>query len=565
MLIARVACLLIVAAIAACDGEPRGQGIDVDRAMTVVQALAGEQGGPRFYNQGDGKTPLWIEHELAVLGVPFERAEVGRVRLPAIEVLGTRYRPAHEVSCVDWNVLARFGPPDGKALLIMAHYDTVAGSPGAVDNAASVGLLLALAKELRWEPPAQPVILAFTAAEEVGLVGAEALAAQLGDEVAFAIALDMVGGDGPLVVNGASTLIGRAELAWLQTAADATGVELSVPIPHRVVSRFWPQAERADHGAFTRRGVRAIHFYNRGNDGEWIDRAYHSDRDVPSRVHRESVADVGRLLRALIAMPVPAHDGDGFDIPLAHVVVPRWALVAFDLALALAALAALFRKVQRDRRRGLGLVAGLVCFALAALAAYVAELATLPFDGAWTLSPLAKTIASTLVLAGAFGLVTRAAARLSPWIGAHRYRVVAAAVPLAIGVALLALGAAELAWVWLVPAAAIAVLPAPIGVLASLLPALLVLSPLQLREGVWNGFIPPSLPLSLLVAVIEVPFIASVAWMLRRRAYTGPLGTFVLGVGCGLAVIAGLSFAALAEPACRPREFSTFGLACERV
>lgn len=562
MLIARIA--LIVAVIAACNGEPRGPGIDVDRAMTTVQELAGDPGGPRVYNQAS-ETARWIEHELEALGVPSERAEVGQVQLPAIEVLGTRYRAAHEVACTDWNVLARFGPTEGKALLIMAHYDTVAGSPGAVDNAASVGLLLALAKELRWEPPAQPVILAFTAAEEVGLVGAEALAAQLGDEVAFAIALDMVGGDGSLAVNGASTLIGRAELAWLRTAADATGVELTVPIPHRVVSRWWPQAERADHGAFTRRGIRAIHLYNRGNDGEWIDRAYHSARDVPSRVHRESVADVGRLLRALTAMPVPTPAGDGFDLPLAHVVVPRWTLVAFELALVLVAVAALLGKVQRDRRRGLGLIAGLVCFALAALVTYVAELALARYDGAWTLTPLSTASGATLVLAGTFGLVTRAAARLSPWIGAHRYRVLAAAVPLAIGAALLSIGAAELAWVWLVPAAAIAALPAPVGVIASVLPALLVLSPLQLREGVWNGFIPPSLPLSLLVAAIEVPFIASASWTLRRRGIAGPLGTLVLGVGCGLAVVAGLSVAAVAEPACRPGEFSLFGLACERV
>ena len=44
-------------------------------------------------------------------------------------------------------------------------------------------------------------MLAFTADEERGLVGAEALAERRGDEVEFAIALDLIGGSGPLVAQ----------------------------------------------------------------------------------------------------------------------------------------------------------------------------------------------------------------------------------------------------------------------------------------------------------------------------------------------------------------------------
>ena len=87
------------------------------------------------------------------------------------------FASAHRVALDDPNLVVRFGPP-GKALLVMAHYDTVAGSPGAVDNAAAVALLVELARVLREHPPPQPVMLAFTANEEIGLVGAEALADQ---------------------------------------------------------------------------------------------------------------------------------------------------------------------------------------------------------------------------------------------------------------------------------------------------------------------------------------------------------------------------------------------------
>src|SRR5690606_7803547 len=104
-----------------------------------------------------------------------ERLPVGTVGLPAISVAGQTFRHAHAVVTTDVNLLARFGPKTGKALVVMAHYDTVAASPGAVDNAAAVGVLIELARVLAREPPPHQVLLVFTANEEIGLVGAEAL------------------------------------------------------------------------------------------------------------------------------------------------------------------------------------------------------------------------------------------------------------------------------------------------------------------------------------------------------------------------------------------------------
>jgi xanthine/CO dehydrogenase XdhC/CoxF family maturation factor len=216
-------------------------------------------------------------------------------------------------------------------------------------------------------------MLAFTADEEGGLVGAEALA-QRRTDIAFAVALDLVGGSGELVLNGASTLIGAAEMQWLADAADRAGMIVRAPLPHRVVSRWWPQAERADHGAFTRRGIRAFHLYNRGNDGEWIDLAYHSAYDSPARLDRTRIDELGRLVVALVAEPPPPHDGDGFWLPLAaNTVIPRWTLVAFDVVLVLLALAGLAAIVGPRDRPGAGLVAALGCYAAAIAVATVVE------------------------------------------------------------------------------------------------------------------------------------------------------------------------------------------------
>jgi hypothetical protein len=542
----------LVLLLVACSAGSPGPGLDTDRVLDHVGVLAKS---PRVHDTDASRAALaYIEHEVG----GGERFTVGDVSLPAIDVLGSHVRDAQVVHTDDADLLLHFGPP-GKSLLITAHYDTVAGSPGATDNAVAVGVLIELARELRSHPPATPVMLAFTADEEDGLVGAEALAATR-DDIGFVVALDLLGGDGDLVLNGASTLIGTAEMRWLADAADRAGVIVRAPLPHRVVSRWFPQAERADHGAFTRRGIRAFHLYNRGNDGDWIDLAYHSPADTPSRVHRGSVAATGRLLVALVAVPPPAHTSDGFWLPLAaNTVIPRVVLIVLEIVLVLAALAALAQLIGPRARGGLGLFAGTGCFVVAvALASLVHQ-----YPGAWLLAPLRNELAIAAVIGGAFVLLTRAAARFRPWVGRDRYLALAIAIPLAAGLAWLATGAAELAWIWLVPAAALGLARRwPIVTVAALLPALLVLSPGQLREAAWNGFLPVAIPLAVWLAVLGAPVVAAAGYLVRRGSGPGPLGTFVLVVGCGLAVIGGASTVLLSHPACSSAQFSERQLSC---
>ncbi|HEY1546535.1 MAG TPA: M28 family metallopeptidase [Kofleriaceae bacterium] len=555
--------------VAACTvAASTAPGIDVDRVVAHVHTLVAL--GPRPHDTpASANAADYIARELTAMGASIDRVHVGDVALPAIDVLGMHVRDATTKHTDDPDLVVRFGPP-GRAVLIMAHYDTVPTSPGAVDNAVAVGVGLELARVLVAHPPPQPVMIAFTADEERGLVGAEALAAQRGDDVEFAIALDLVGASGDLSINGASELIGEAELRWLARAADRAGVIVRAPLPHRVVSRLWPQAERADHGAFTRRGIRAIHLYDRGQDGEWIDLAYHSRYDVASRVDLAAVTELGQFLRALLDERPPAHTGDGFWLPLAHdVVVPRWLLVAFELVLAALAMFTLFT-LARDGRalppeRGAGVMLGIVAFALAAAATYAIErVASRDHPMPWIHDPLRASICEALVLVGTFGLVTRAIARALPWAGSRRYLAIAIAWSLAIGIALVAVDAAELAWIWLVPAAALALAPrARVIALASVLPIVLVLAPNQLREAAWNGFLPATIPLAAWIAALAISPIAAFAWWSRSRR-PSILGTLVLAVGCALAVAIGATGLALDDPRCSALDFSRLQLGCER-
>ena len=101
---------------------------------------------------------------LGAAGIAVERQVVGTVELPEIRVGGALFRNAHTKNVSDPNLIVRFGTGSGPALLFMAHYDTVHGSPGAIDNAVGVAVLLELARVLQVEAPPQPVMIVFTAA-----------------------------------------------------------------------------------------------------------------------------------------------------------------------------------------------------------------------------------------------------------------------------------------------------------------------------------------------------------------------------------------------------------------
>jgi hypothetical protein len=82
------------------------------------------------------------------------------------------------------NVVGKIAGTDrtAKALLLVAHYDSVQESPGASDDGASVGVLLETARALRSSPPLRnDVWLLFSDAEELGLLGALAFVSQSPD------------------------------------------------------------------------------------------------------------------------------------------------------------------------------------------------------------------------------------------------------------------------------------------------------------------------------------------------------------------------------------------------
>jgi hypothetical protein len=383
------------------------------------------------------------------------------------------------------------------------------------------------------------------------------------------VSLDLIGGDGPLIVNGASALIGRTEMTWIADAAEAGGVALDVPLAYRVVSRWWPQIERSDHGPFTQRGVRGIHLMNRGHDGERIYLAYHTPRDVAGNVSRRAVDETGRLVVALAAKPVPPHDGDAVWLP-GNVVVPRWGLLVACNVLVVIALAGLARTRRSSGARGPGLLIGTVVFLVVAALTGCAELASRgDHPSAWAHGPLRATIAVLLVLGGGLVLVAAIIARSRRWIGVARWAVAGAIVGLVIGVFAVIVGAAELAWMWLAPAAALAWLPrAPIALAIpfaaiAIVPSALLLDPDLLRELMFHGFYPIGVPLAAWIALhAPIPIFAIAAIASRSRGW-GPGAAFAIPAAAIAAIATGAIVLATTPTPCAPDRFFVERMACE--
>jgi hypothetical protein len=99
------------------------------------------------------------------------------------------------------NVVASFGPKDGAALIVGAHYDVFGNLPGADDNASGVAALLELGRLLGRVSPAQRVDLVAFSLEEPpffgsGRMGSAVHARSLGESrrpIKGMIAIEMVG------------------------------------------------------------------------------------------------------------------------------------------------------------------------------------------------------------------------------------------------------------------------------------------------------------------------------------------------------------------------------------
>ncbi len=196
------------------------------------------------------------------------------------QAFGARRQTYRNVLAVKASSSASIGfqaPP----LLVAAHYDTVAGSPGADDNASALAVLLEVAYRLRRTPVNRPVWLAAFCLEEEGLLGSRAFVSRLrrsSQPLTGAIVLECVGytdrtagsqqAPAGLPITVPSTgdflaVIGNDRSRSLAGSIEENASAIHPPLPTICLAvpgcgEQLPDVRRSDHASFWDEGFAAV-------------------------------------------------------------------------------------------------------------------------------------------------------------------------------------------------------------------------------------------------------------------------------------------------------------------
>ena len=222
---------------------------------------------------------------------------------------------AYGVCGTPTNILARIEGMDAgsaRAVLLVAHYDSVAAGPGASDNAAGVATVLEIARILPLLPrPRQSIILLLDDGEEPGLLGAQAFVQhhRWAAGVTAAVNLDARGTSGPSMMF--ETGSANRWLMGLYAAAVSHPLTNSV---YYAVYKLLPND--TDFSVFKAAGLQGFNFAFIGDVAHYhtaLDNVLHAD--AASLQHQGDNA-LSTLLALANAGPAPPPSGEAayFDL-----------------------------------------------------------------------------------------------------------------------------------------------------------------------------------------------------------------------------------------------------------
>jgi hypothetical protein len=326
-----------------------------ERAMRHVEQIAQR---PHSMGTADhDRVRDYIVGQLSALGLHPEIQDA--------TAIGTRYREAGRVQ----NILARLpgSDPNGKAVLIMAHYDGVEAGPAASDDGAGSAALLETLRALRArkQPLTHDVVALFTDGEEAGLLGAAAFVREhpWAKDIGVVLNFEARGTTGRSLMF--ETGPGNLDAARaLRSARDATAGSV-----YATIYRTLPNDTDLSEVAVL--GLPALNFAF----ADGVER-YHTSRDDVAHLNPGSLQHHGSqmltMARTFGTEPLPRpRTGDGvfFDLPIVGLVVYP---VGLELPLAVLALALVGTLVVRDRKGvGTGVLAALIAVVLSGAVGWI--------------------------------------------------------------------------------------------------------------------------------------------------------------------------------------------------
>jgi hypothetical protein len=292
----------------ACGDSGNNNYLSVDpavRSMAHMEYLSEVIGQRLAGRSGEAAALNYIKSEFLAMGYqpeiqPFSFYDVDRTASSA-------------------NLIAVLSGQSDKEIIVGAHYDSVNVGKGYVDNASGIGLMLAMAKRLKYRT--SPFTLRFIAfgAEEVGLVGSLYYAAQMSAaEIANTIGMvnldSIVGGDMIYAYGGAD------EQGWMREQALNIAATLNIHLQTNPgLNPDYPMGttgDWSDHAPFRKLGIDYLYFeatnWEIGDlDGylqtERFGKIYHTvndnfaflDREYPGRVESQ-IRDFARILEEFL-------------------------------------------------------------------------------------------------------------------------------------------------------------------------------------------------------------------------------------------------------------------------
>lgn len=269
---------------------------NVEEHQRIIQLL--ETGAPRAvimvsHHSGD-PSPLIEDGDFTIPSVTVS-ADVGAVLMDAGEPVTVRVqstsRPGYGA-----NVIGRRAQQAREKVVLTAHFDTKPGTPGALDNAAGVAAILALAGKLAAADFSTNLeVVAFNGEDHYAAPGEIAYINGCGGEfgrIALLINIDGVG----LKDEQSTVAFFNTDPEW--TATVRTRINQN---PHISETDPWPEG---DHTIFAMRGIPCLALTSSGIHAI-IEKIIHTPQDTLDIVEPEPIAATVEFLYHLLLETQP--------------------------------------------------------------------------------------------------------------------------------------------------------------------------------------------------------------------------------------------------------------------